>query len=86
MKQNLSRHATLRCKQRGIPMELLENIDRFGEVIRSSHGADRVRLPKRTIGQVISVLKQAIHDIEKTNKLEVILGQETNKIITAYFV
>lgn len=80
---DLSKHATIRCQQRGITNRQVELILKYG-ILEYKRGAYECFIPKNIFRQIISDFKKRIQDLENISRANktLILNEET--IITAY--
>ena len=79
----LTRHARVRCGQRGIPSGIVDLLTDIGEVASAPGGVLRLTIPKREKARLIHELKNAIHMIERASGKEVVLSSD-GAVITAY--
>ena len=78
---NISKHAKIRCQQRGISETELDIILALGEMNAKPGGAMEYKILKREKEQAISSLKRLIHKIERISEKSV-LASGDNTIIT----
>jgi len=78
----LTRHAEIRFKQRGIRDEVMDCLERYGQIYDQSGGATRIFLPRHGARRAIKDLKRMIRAMESARGITVICNGET--ILTAY--
>jgi hypothetical protein len=79
---NISRHATARCQQRGIPKNLVDLIMEFGTPNSKPGGAIEYSVHKKDKNRMIIHLKHLINSLDKvTNKAVLVIE---NQVITVY--
>ncbi len=83
MAHTFTQHAQVRMRQRGICLEAMSFIEKYGEVNYAPGGVKRMTLLKKKRDQIIKELKKTIAIVEKAAKLEII--QSKDKIITVYY-
>lgn len=82
MTARLSRHASIRAQQRGIPRSVLNNIYRFGEV-RNASGAISYLLTKEALDDASAELsKQEVQQLSRFRDVYLVVGDQ-QKVITA---
>jgi len=83
---DITAHALKRCRQRGIPENLLEIVQSFGRKERRPHGAIRRMIKKKDCDQAVRQLKHLIQKIEKLSRqgVCVIMTEDDESVITAY--
>lgn len=81
---NITSHAIVRCRQRGIPEDLIEIILNLGHTKRLPHGAIGRSINKRDCDRMIHELKRLIHRIEKLKMsgVYIVTSDDTGTIIT----
>ncbi len=83
MAHTFTKHAQVRMRQRGICLEAISFIEKYGEVNYAPGGVKRMVLLKKKRDLIIKQLKKTIAIIEKAAKLEVI--QSKDRLITVYY-
>ncbi len=79
---DISRHATARGQQRGIPKDLIDLIMEFGTPQRKPGGAIEYSVRKKDKNRIIGHLKHLINRLDKiANKGVLIID---NEVITVY--
>lgn len=81
----LSVHSMVRSQQRGIPLDMIEIILRFGTPEKRPGNVLGYRLRKRDKARIVSSLKRQIQRIEKA-AAKAVLVAEDGTVITAYNV
>lgn len=79
---DISRHATARSQQRGIPKDLFDLIMEFGTAKRKPGGAVEYSVGKKDKNRMIHHLKNLISQFEKIDKKAVLIID--NQVITVY--
>ena len=79
---NISKHAQIRMKQRGIPAPLLNIIEQYGKISHAPGGAEEIFLGKREAENLRQHLKILIQQIDKASGTKIIV--KDNTIITMY--
>jgi len=79
---HMTRHATERARQRGLPEAVLDIILECGTLEHAPGGAFRVFLGKKETHDVVSRLKHAIHLVEKASGGCLVVKDDV--VLTAY--
>ena len=79
---NLTKHAKIRQRQRGMGQDILDIILRYGRVEYQKGDSEKIFLGKRESNEIIRELKHAIKLIERSKGGTVILAQD--QIVTVY--
>ncbi len=82
----ITKHAEMRCQQRGILPDAIDLILQFGTPIRKPGNVLEFRLAKRDKGRIITHLKRQIQTIDKTLNKAVLVDADEEEIITAYIL
>ena len=82
MNNFLTHHARIRIQQRGISVDALPFIEKYGHISYAPGGVKMITLHKKNKNEIIKELKRAIGLVEKAGKLKII--QNKGKIITIY--
>ncbi len=78
-----SKHAKVRCQQRGIKSEHVELLLKYGK-LKEKDGAYECSLPRQLFSEICYHLKQEIHNLDKISKSNKTLIFKSDTIITAY--
>ena len=79
---NITKHATIRSQQRGIPKDEIDLILEFGKKKNRPGGAVEFGILKKDKNKIIRELKWLINKIDKIQKKRVLMIE--NSIITVY--
>ena len=79
---DISKHAKIRCQQRGIPISIVDLIMQFGTPIPKAGGAFEFRILRKDKNRVQSYLKQLTSLLNKTSDIALI--ESNGKILTVY--
>lgn len=79
---DISRHATVRCQQRGIPKDLVDLIMEFGTPHSKPGGAIEYSVRKKDKNQMIIHLKHLINDLDKIANKAILVKE--NQVVTVY--
>lgn len=80
----MSKHAKIRTQQRGISRKLVEIITLLGEPIKRPGNATEFRINRKDKNNVIKLLKEIIHLLDKSSNVSVILDSDMDEVITVY--
>jgi hypothetical protein len=80
----LSKHASVRSRQRGFPVDCISLIINFGTPIRRPGDALEYRLRKKDKVKVINYYKHQIQLLDKAAEKAVLVSGDTAEIITVY--
>lgn len=78
-----SLHAGARCRQRGIPEDLLDLVVQLGTPRSGPGGAVKYSIGKHDKGRVVSHLKELVRAVEKASSITVVAAGDGD-IITCY--
>ena len=78
-----SKHAKIRCQQRGIKSEHIELLLKYGE-IKEKDGAYECFIPRKIFTEIHSHLKRKLQDLDKISRSNTTLILRGDKILTAY--
>ena len=78
----LSRHASMRMQQRGIPESAIDIIAIHGRVVQERNGAERIYLGRKESETIVRELKKMIREVERARGGSVIVNYD--KIVTVY--
>lgn len=79
---DISKHATVRCQQRGIPKDFVDLIMEFGTPHSKPGGAIEYIVRKKDKNRMISHLKHFINYLDRiTNKAVLVIDEQ---VITVY--
>jgi len=79
---DISKHATARSQQRGIPKDLVDLIMEFGTPQRKPGGAIEYSVRKKDKNRIIGHLKYLINRLDKTTNKGVLIMDD--QVITVY--
>lgn len=82
MDPQISNHAKVRFRQRGITDRTLSYIFKYGKVSRAAHGANKYEIFRKDIGRIVGNLKRDIQLLDKVSS--VILIEKDGVILTGY--
>lgn len=80
---DISKHATVRCQQRGIPKDLVGLILEFGIQHNKPGGAIEYNVRKKDKNRIINHLKRLINDLDKAHNKALLV--KDNQVITVYY-
>ena len=80
--KNLTFHAQVRFRQRGIQEDTIRVLMQHGETYSAPGGAHQVTLSARNAAKAIGQLKRQIHWIEKASKI--VLIEKEGFVLTGY--
>lgn len=80
----VSKHAIVRSKQRGIPSELIKLIVDFGVAEKKPGDTLEYRLRKKDKEKLIKYYKRKIQLLDNINSKAVLVNSNTDEIITVY--
>jgi len=81
----MTKHAAVRCQQRGIPKDHIEMIMQYGTPLRKPGNSVEYRLNRKTRDQILTHLKRLITLVDKCASTAVLVdGDSRDAIITAY--
>lgn len=80
----ISRHATIRSQQRGIPKDYIDIIVRYGTPVRRQGDTLEYRLHRKDRERIITHLKQLIQSIDKCNNKAVLVDSKLEEIVSVY--
>ena len=78
-----SKHAKIRCQQRGFTSEHVELLLQYGK-IKEKDGALECSLPRKLFSEISYLLKQKLRDLDKISKSNKTLILKDDTIITVY--
>jgi len=78
-----SKHANIRCQQRGIKSEHVALLLKYGE-IKEKDGAFECYIPRKIFSEICHHLKQELQNLDKISKSNKTLILNEHNIITAY--
>lgn len=81
---HLTKHAAVRCQQRGIPEHYIEMIMEYGSPTRKPGNAIEYKLDRKTRDRLISHLKHLMTLVDKCTKAAVLVDGDHSHIITVY--
>ena len=79
-----SKHAKVRCQQRGISQNQVDLIVAHGHKSRRSGGAWEYRLRKKDRNKLISKYKKQIQMVERSVGKGVLVSYDQETVVTAY--
>jgi hypothetical protein len=80
----MSKHASKRSQQRGIPKSYAEIILKYGNAERKPGNVFEYRLPKRKADKIAKQFKHLIQSLDKCTRKGVLVDLSEGKIITVY--
>ena len=80
---NLSKHAQVRGKQRGIPRNVIEIIYEYGTLKKKPGNAIELEVTKKQKNKIVSELKRLIQNLDKISNKALLVSSE-GKVITVY--
>lgn len=81
---HISKHARIRCQQRGFRQDYLDIILTYGSPERKPGNVMEFKLSKKDRARIEGELKNLIQALHKLSKKAVIVSCATGEIITAY--
>jgi len=82
MEKDISKHAKVRFRQRGIRNDLVNYLLKYGKEMHAPGGAVKIHLTRRDANRIIGNLKKEIHWLERANGI--ILIEKEGNILTGY--
>ena len=79
---DITKHAKIRCQQRGIPKNYIDLILQFGTPLCKPGGAIEYRINKKYKSQIQAHLKNLINRLDKIGNKAVLVSD--NQVITVY--
>ncbi|MEK0337560.1 MAG: hypothetical protein QQN41_09025 [Nitrosopumilus sp.] len=79
-------HALARSNQRGIHLDIVEIILKYGILRRKPGNVFEYRIRKRTVNELIADHKRAINKIENAKGKAVLVSGNRKQIITIYHI
>jgi len=80
----MSRHATIRIRQRAIPQDVVRLITEYGTPVRRKGNVLEYTLRKKQIFGAISELRYVISALQKAINKAVLANEDTGEIVTVY--
>ena len=80
----MSDHAQVRAKQRGIPNHYVDIILQYGTAIRRPGQAFEIQIRKKDKNRIIRELKRLINAVENSSKKALIVDRDMETVITLY--
>ena len=82
---NLSKHAIARSQQRGVPLEIIDLIAKYGTPKHRPGNALGYEISRKHANRLIQSLKRIIHRLERSADVVIIVsGDSPEEIITVY--
>jgi len=81
---HISKHAKIRCQQRGFRRDYLDFIINNGSAESKPGGVVEYRLRNKDKARIQSQLKRQLQSLDKLSKKAVIVSYATGEVVTAY--
>ncbi len=81
---NISKHAVIRGKQRGIPQVQVDMIVEFGTPFRRPGNAIEYVMTKKDVEKAVKYFKGRIQELEKAGQKAVLIDPDADEVITVY--